>query len=192
VVWIKPTKGAKRRHGAIAAGLGAVLVVAGQGIGFLGGDADATATESPPAPAALPFTAADRIALNDAEDRIATFDDHARSGAPFITACTNLPFDSERMNCAVAGARLADSWPRAWRGDLVAQRVVSACFADGCSGAVAADRVQGCAWSLVVLSRGTKDANIDAIGARERCSQLDAYALGAAKARAFEILRRTS
>lgn len=181
---------AKRYPGrAVAIAIGALSIGVLLGISQLGPFGPGDRTSAPVTLGASPeLDASGRQDLTAFEHEVDRFAQKGGS-APNVFSCSFEPPDQHHLLCARRAAQFVRAWPRAWQGDLRSQRFVASCFTDGCDGALVRDRVQGCAWSLVVLAAGSRDAAIDATGARDHCGSIsDEYQLSAAKARALEIL----
>jgi hypothetical protein len=76
--------------------------------------------------------------------------------------------------CKSEQARFVEQYGKSLAGDYKGQKSVAECLANGCSGAVTVDKVQACAWRLVILVSGSKliDTSDDALY-RAHCLGLD-------------------
>lgn len=87
--------------------------------------------------------------------------------------------------CRQSAKDMARDWPKALRGDYQAQRNVAYCLSGGCDGAVAVNRIQGCAWRIVIVSSGSpKVGATDTANLRADCGRLEPTEKTAAAMRA--------
>lgn len=60
----------------------------------------------------------------------------------------------DRYDCASNREQLRREWPKALAGDHSSQRNVAFCLSSGCGGALKVDKIEGCAWQIVILASG--------------------------------------
>jgi hypothetical protein len=101
------------------------------------------------------------------------------SKAPVSDACTTSICEAKRVQF------VRNDWPKAWRGDHQGQVNAAFCRRTGCNGAVVIDKVDACAWRLVVArSRSSDSGDMDARNLKTDCGDLDQFGLEAAQSRA--------
>jgi hypothetical protein len=124
-----------------------------------------------------PVAAIDKIAT-DAEMAATKIEAEARSprvplpkGAPSAplsffcrtTICVQNQVEFERQD-----------WPKAWAGEYDEQRNAAFCREDGCTGAVALNKAEACAWRMIIINGNAKKADDNDV--RElgfSCNKLD-------------------
>jgi hypothetical protein len=117
-------------------------------------------------------------------ERVAAYRDHVPLGAPGFGICG----DGDEL-CRINQYNWAtQDWAHAHNGDVEAIRNVANCLSTSCEGAVMPNRVQGCAWRMVVIDSGSAVVTEnDARAADEACGPLDQIARVAAVNRAAEL-----
>ena len=103
--------------------------------------------------------------------------------APVTGMCANPTCESNKLRFTQR------DWSGAWRGDYQAQRNVAFCRSTGCDGAVQLNKIEGCAWRMVIARTQTaKSDDTDASNLRNECGKLDQTAQDMAKGKVAEIL----
>jgi hypothetical protein len=111
-----------------------------------------------------------------------------KSDAPLGICTTDPAIDGE---CQENQAMFLKAWAKAWRGDYQGQRNVAFCQAGKCGAGIAPNRVQGCAWRIVILASGsTEVGDADVQNMKLECGKLDQVGRAAADAQAREIARK--
>ncbi|NBC35530.1 hypothetical protein GTZ99_03055 [Novosphingobium sp. FSY-8] len=88
--------------------------------------------------------------------------------APVTGLCQDAMCETTRVKFS------RSDWPKAWRGDYQGQRNAAYCRTTGCDGAVIIDKIDGCAWRLVIGSMNAVAAqDVDASSLVSDCGRLN-------------------
>ena len=168
-----------------------------------GPTAAATPAPKPPAASAAPGVRAQTEAVRPASDQAdkapteaqmaAAIDAYERKplhDAPELSLCAGTKLGDD--NCRYTRYQFAtQDWPRAWKGDIEALRNVAFCLTTTCDGAVVSNRVQACAWSMLIATSGSglvEDGDADHF--RLACHGLDDASAFTAASREVELRRQ--
>lgn len=204
---IKPPNTARRRHGLLATGFGALVALIGAGITdmhYVPTPMTATALQTADSSAAAEHAAkidgifkdmgvtpasdsADNLDYRQhGAERIAAYRDHPPRDAPSLGICAD---GAKGEDCRVAQYFwVTRDWPQAHRGDIEAVRNVAFCLSTSCDGAIFPKHVQGCAWRMMVINSGAVVVDdTDTANAQNECGQLNQAGRYAAVSRALQI-----
>ena len=108
----------------------------------------------------------------------------------FLGPCTGNDAPTSLMDtaCETTKAEFLVDYELALRGERAGQRNVAYCLLSGCSRAVGVNRIQACAWRLVIVGSGhSENDEGDTSNLRTACAPLDSADRNAAEARAARL-----
>ena len=110
------------------------------------------------------------------------------AGAPALGVCSVSP-GNEHDQCVVGRYQFAHwDWRWAQKGEITAARNVVFCLSTGCHGAVRAQPIRGCAWSLLITTSGSPDQiGTDADRATMSCRSLSPGEQALARSQAAKL-----
>lgn len=86
-----------------------------------------------------------------------------------VTICVNVP---DEAICKAEVQSLKSDWQRALKRDYQAQRNVAYCLTNGCNGAVIVDKVEGCAWRMVIQGTSVRKEPTERMSYEAACGVL--------------------
>ncbi|SER57543.1 hypothetical protein SAMN05216548_12632 [Faunimonas pinastri] len=108
-----------------------------------------------------------------------------RNASQYLQQC---PYVGDQRVCEQERQSFADDLRRAFQGEYTPQRNVAYCLQTSCDGAVRPNRIQACAWRIVVMSSGSSEVDdSDEANLQRACGELSPAGLEAAKTRAQVI-----
>lgn len=131
------------------------------------------------------FTAADQAELVRVTELIAAGKTvHAGLPNPPLGICGGA---ADQTLCRYEQLKAVNEWKSAYQGDYGAQRNVAFCLSTGCEG-LRPDRVQGCAWRMVIVDAADPEMGEgDTMNAETECGRLSPTARTAAASHAARI-----
>lgn len=93
--------------------------------------------------------------------------------------------------CQHTRTKIQEQLRQAMQGDYQARRNVGYCLSSGCDGAVVIDKVEACAWRIIVLNENSADAGVGDRGNFDLdCGRLNATDRQAADGRVTTLATR--